>query len=168
MLDTDETRIVKAEAEELDTVFEILNDAANWLLSKGIDQWRPDSFSRNSTAEKIRLGEVYLAKRRQESIGTITLQWSDRFFWVDDETDAGYVHKLAIKPAYTGTGLGKEMLEWAEKATKAAGKNYLRLDCMYENQRIRQYYEEAGFEYRGEVRGVGWRAALYEKLLNDR
>ena len=164
----DEIRIIKAEAEELDTVLEILNESAKWLLSKGIDQWQPESFSRSSTAEKIRLGEVYLAKQDNKSIGTITLQWSDRFFWVDDDTDAGYVHKLAIKPAYTGTGLGRKMLEWAEQTTKVAGKNYLRLDCMYENPRIRHYYEEAGFEYRGEVRGVGWRAALYEKILKNR
>ncbi len=167
MLKLDEIKIVKAEAEELDTVLEILKEAANWLLSKGIDQWQPDSFSRSSTAEKIRLGEIYLAKKNQQSIATITLQWSDRFFWVDDDTDAGYIHKLAIKPAYTGTGLGRRLLEWAELATKAAGKNYLRLDCMYENPKIRQYYEDVGFEYRGEVRGVGWRAALYEKLLNE-
>ncbi len=167
MLDLDEIQIVKAEAEELETVLEILKEAANWLLSRGIDQWQPDSFSRDSIAERIRLGEVYLAKQNQQSIATITLQWSDRFFWVDDDTDAGYIHKLAINPAYTGTGLGRRLLEWAEQATKAAGKNCLRLDCMYENTKIRQYYEDAGFEYRGEVRGVGWRAALYEKLLND-
>ncbi len=165
MSDTDEIHVVKADTEELDTVLEILSEAANWLLSKGIDQWQPESFSRSSTAEKIRLGEVYLAKRNDESIGTITLQWSDRFFWVDDDTDAGYVHKLAIIPTYTGTGLGRKLLEWAEQTTKAAGKNYIRLDCMYENPKIRQYYENMGFEYRGEVKGVGWRAALYEKQL---
>ncbi len=161
----EELRIIKAEAEELELVLEILKEAANWLLSKGIEQWRPDSFSHTSIAEKIRLGEVYLAKQTHQSIGTITLQWSDRFFWVDDDTDAGYVHKLAIKPAYTGTGLGRELLKWAEETTKAAGKNYLRLDCMYENPRIRQYYEDAGFTYSGEVRGEGWNAALYEKRL---
>ncbi len=165
MYDPEEVRILRAEVGELDTVLEILNDAANWLLSKGIDQWRPESFSRSSTAEKIRLGEVYLAKQNHQSIGTITLQWSDRFFWVDDDTDAGYVHKLAIKSNYTGKGFGRQLLEWAEQTTKAAGKRYLRLDCMFENPRIRQYYEDAGFTYRGEVRGEGWNAALYEKRL---
>lgn len=167
MRNHDRIKIVKAESDDLDTVLEVLRDAANWLLSKGIDQWRPESFSRQSIAEKIKLEEVYLAKQKQRPIGTITLQWSDKFFWVDDDTDAGYVHKLAIKPSYTGKGLGRQLLEWAERATKAAGKNCLRLDCMFENPRIRQYYEDAGFEYRGEVKGVGWRAALYEKQLTN-
>ena len=161
----EEIRIVKAEAEELETVIEILNAAANWLLSKGIDQWQPESFSRTSIAERIKRGEVYLAKQDDQAIGTITLQWSDRFFWVDDDTRAGYIHKLAINPAYTGMGLGRKMLEWAEQTTKSAGSGTLRLDCMFENPQIRKYYEDAGFKYAGEVRGVGWRAALYEKLL---
>lgn len=168
MFDPLEITVVRAKAGDLDAVIEVLNEAAEWLHSKGIDQWRPgrpESFSRQSIAEKIRLGEVYLAKRNQLVVGTVTLQWSDRFFWVDDETDAGYVHKLAIRPAYTGRGLGNRLLEWAEQATKAAGKNYLRLDCMFDDPRIRQYYEDAGFNYRGEVKGNGWRAALYEKQL---
>ncbi len=161
----DQIQVVKAESQDLDTVLEILRDAASWLLSKGIDQWRPESFSPESFTGKIKLGEVYLAKQNQQLVATITLQWSDRFFWVDDDTDAGYIHKLAIKPNYTGKGLGRQLLEWAEQTTKAAGKNYLRLDCMFENPRIRQYYENAGFSYRGEVNGQGWRAALYEKKL---
>ncbi len=165
MENPEQIRVVKAESQDLDTVLEILRDAASWLLSKGIDQWRPESFSRETIAEKIKLGEVYLAKKNQQLVGTITLQWSDRFFWVDDDTDAGYVHKLAIKPSYTGKGLGQQLLEWAEQTTKAAGKNYLLLDCMFENPRIRRYYEDAGFTFRGEVRGVGWNAALYEKQL---
>ncbi len=114
MLELDKIQVVKAEPGELDTVLDILRQAANWLLSKGIDQWRPESFSSNFIAEKIRLGEVYLAKQNHQPIATITLQWSDRFFWMEDDTDAGYVHKLAIKPAYTGTGLGRRHLEWAE------------------------------------------------------
>ena len=165
MPNSSQVQIVKAESQDLDIVLEILREAASWLLSKGIDQWRPESFSRQSIDEMIKHGGVYLAKQNQQPVGTITLQWSDRFFWTDDDTNAGYIHKLAIKPSYTGISLGRQLLEWAEQTTKAAGKNHLRLDCMFENHRIRQYYEEAGFTYRGEVKGVGWRAALYEKRL---
>ncbi len=44
-----------------------------------------------------------------------------------------------------------------------AGKRYLRLDCMAENPALNDYYRRAGFSYRGERRGDGWAASLYER-----
>jgi len=86
-------------------------------------------------------------------------------FWGNVPDDAGYLHRLAIRRVYAGMELGRQLLQWAEGKVASAGRDYLRLDCMAENQALRQYYEQAGFTYRGEVRGEGWRASLYEKKV---
>ena len=52
------------------------------------------------------------------------------------------------------------MIERAEM-----GKKFIHLDCMAENSALCTYYEQVGFTYRGERRGKGWKAALYEKKV---
>ena len=160
--------IEQAQPSDLDTVLEILEEAAGWLISRGIDQWQPGLFRkvrRQSIADQVSRGEVYLAKRDGQVVGTLTLQWADKMFWGNVPDDAGYLHRLAIRRVYAGMELGRQLLQWAEGKVASAGRDYLRLDCMAENQALRQYYEQAGFTYRGEVRGEGWRASLYEKKV---
>jgi hypothetical protein len=104
-----ELRIVSAQEKDLDTVLGILNEAAEWLASRGISGWwRPGSFSREAFLGQMARGEVYLAKLGGEAVGTIILQWKDRIFWKEVSPDAGYVHKFAIRRAYAGRHPGPE------------------------------------------------------------
>ena len=72
---------------------------------------------------------------------------------------------LAIRRRAAGTGLGRTMLRWAEREVAAAGRTYLRLDCMTANLALRSYYECAGFMHRGDVHGKTWSASRYEKRV---
>jgi len=160
--------IEQAQPSDLDTVLDILEEAADWLSSRGIDQWQPGVFlriRRQSIADQVSRGEVYLAKQDGQTVGTLTLQWADKMFWGNVPDDAGYIHRLAIRRAYAGMELGRHFLQWAEGKVASAGRDYLRLDCMAENQALGQYYEQAGFTYRAEVRGEDWRASPYEKKV---
>jgi ribosomal protein S18 acetylase RimI-like enzyme len=157
--------VMQAQASHLGTVLSILTEAGEWLAAKGIPMWGPGRFRAQVIASSIERGEVYLAMQGRWAIGTIALQWSDTVIWGDDAGDAAYVHRLAIRRAFAGKGLGFHLLRWAESAAAAQGKRYLRLDCMAENPVLREYYERAGFEYRGETCGEGWTAARYEKCL---
>lgn len=160
--------IVQAQASELYAVLDILEEAAAWIASRGIDQWRPGSFigpRYQSIADQVKRGEVYLAKHEGEPIATLTLQWEDKRMWGDVPADAAYVHRIAIRRPYAGKGIGLQLLQWTENTAAAACKDYLRLDCMAENQALRNYYEQAGFAYRGEIQGKGWRGSLYEKNI---
>ena len=109
----DEVRIVRARPGDLDTVLSILEGAARWLVSRGIDQWRPGSFSRQRIADRIMCGELNLAELGRQAIGTLSLQWSDEETWGRAPKDAGYVHGLAIRRGFAGRGLGRELLRWA-------------------------------------------------------
>ena len=168
MEQTGQITLVQAQPSELDTVVDILEEAASWLTSRGIDQWRQGSFlgpRYDSIADQVNRGEVYLAILDGKPVGTLTLQWQDKNFWGDVPDDAAYVHRIAIRRAYAGKDLGRQLLQWAESAAAAAGKNFLRLDCMAENSALCEYYERANFESRGEIQGEGWRGRLYEKSI---
>jgi ribosomal protein S18 acetylase RimI-like enzyme len=147
-------------------VLEILEEASRWLSSKGLEtQWRPSPAFRQTIKDNIERGDVYVAKDAEGTVGTITLQWTDKKFWGNLPPDGGYVHKLAIKRSYGGQRLGLRMLRWAEAKARAEGKKYLRLDCLASNKTIREYYEKAGFIHVRDTETPGWKASLYEKKL---
>src|SRR5713226_2938847 len=101
--------VVLAGGSDLDVVLAVLDDAAEWLVTKGVvGPWRPGSFSREAFAGHIECGEVYVAELGEETVGTITLQWSDELFWPGAPSDAVYVHKMAVRPSYHGRGFGMQ------------------------------------------------------------
>jgi ribosomal protein S18 acetylase RimI-like enzyme len=164
-----EIEVLQAQPADFEDVMVILEEASQWLLSKGINQWPAGAFPKTYVANSIERGEFYLARRSGQAAGTIKLQWSDKMIWGDQPEDAGYVHHLAIRRAFAGYQLGQQLLQWAEVRVAAAGKQYLRLDCWGENVKLKQYYEHAGYLPRGEFKQeIGdrvWSIALYEKEL---
>lgn len=166
MLESKALEIVPAKSDDIDTVLEILDQATSWLLKKGITTvWVPGGFSRENFLDQISKGEVYLGMVAECPVGTFILQWSDPFFWGEQPPVAGYVHKLAVRPEYSGQGIGLAMLGWAENRARLAGKTLLRLNCMADDRKIRDYYERAGFAHRGDVVKPKATASLYEKTL---
>lgn len=146
----------------------VLEEAAEWLVTKGIEgPWRPGFFSRQAFADQIVRSEVYVSRLGRETVGTITLQWKDELFWPGAPSDAGYVHKLAVRPAYLGRGFGLQMLEWASWTAKLAGKKFLRLNCLAANTKLRGYYEKARFIHVNDVEVARWKFSLYQKNLDS-
>lgn len=138
-----------ATADDLDDVLDILNEAARWLASRGINQWRVDGFPRGLIAGNIARGEVYVARLDRRAVGTFTLQWTDKAFWPGAAEAAGYVHRIAVRR--DARGLGVELLKAAERATLATRRTLLRLDCYAGNSALCRYYERAGFVRRAEI-----------------
>jgi Acetyltransferase (GNAT) family len=153
-----------ARPDEIEVVLDVLADAAAWLRRRAIDQW-PDRFERDWVMPAIERGETWLAERDGAVVGTLVVQWEDPMFWAGYPNDAGYLHRLAVRRP--GTGLGAELLRWAEIHTVEAGKQFLRLDCIAGNGRLRAYYERAEYRHVGEVTVGSYTEARYEKRVSD-
>ena len=161
-----DVRIVPARQGDLDRVLEILEEASRWLSSKGLEtQWLPGPAFRQTIKDNIDRGEVYVVKDVKGTVGTATLQWSDKKFWGDVPPDAGYIHKLAIARSHAGQRLALRLLRWAEAKARAEGKRYLRLDCLASNKTFLEYYEKTEFIHVRDTETPSWKASLYEKRL---
>jgi ribosomal protein S18 acetylase RimI-like enzyme len=157
--------IRQARLEDLDTVVSMLEEAARWMVRREIEGWTPDGFSRERIAVLMESGEMYLAVLDGRPAGTFALQWSDRETWGDVPDDAGYVHGLAIRREFAGTGLGREMLGRAEQMVSRSEREFLRLDCVADNETLNEYYRRAGFTRRGSAVVRGLAVTLYEKRV---
>lgn len=97
-------RVVPAQPEDIDTVLGILDEAAAWIIERKLPSvWKPGGFSRETFLEQISRGEVHIGFVDEIPAGTITLQWADLVFWGEQQPNAGYVHKLAVRPVLRRT-----------------------------------------------------------------
>ena len=146
---SDDPKIVfrLAKLDQADAVLGVLNEAAAWLQDQGITQW-PARFESSWIEEAILQGETWLVEVGGANGGTVTVDWSDAA-WSDVCGDAGYIHRMAVRRCCRG--LGSVILAWAAEMVRQHNRSALRLDCVASNDRLRAYYETAGFIYRGDV-----------------
>lgn len=160
--------IIRAQPGDLGAVLLILDEAAAWLQSRGINQW-PHPFPRAEVERRFATGVVYLASVDTQPAGTFALFPTDIAVWGAQPPDALYLHGLAIRRAYAGSGLGRALLRHAEQIAAAQGKRFVRLDCWAGNAALRRFYNAAGFAERGVVEpqhdGERWHCCLFEKSV---
>jgi ribosomal protein S18 acetylase RimI-like enzyme len=169
-------RIEAAQPHDLSRYIDFLEEVATWLEARGIEQWRPGNFRRASAfyAESIAAGEVQLAFVGDELAATLRVLLEERVVWPDMTADDGvYVHTFAVARAWASRGLGPRLLAWTESHAAALGRQWVRLDCMADNQFLQNYYAQAGFRERGDIDArfpepVGTlRLRRYEKRVSD-
>jgi GNAT superfamily N-acetyltransferase len=155
--------VKRARHEDADTVAELLDEATVWVGELGFEQW-PLPFPRDELAEAIDRGEVYVVEGEDdEPVATLVLLQDDPQYWGERPQDALYLHKFAVRRDRAGRGIGAAVVEWANAEAAEAGREFLRLDCLCDNLRIRDYYEDLGFEHRGDLVLNGRNMSLYER-----
>ncbi|MGA7923044.1 MAG: GNAT family N-acetyltransferase [Thermoplasmata archaeon] len=160
-----------ASPQEVDLAASILTEAAEWSMGIGNPHPWPRPFPSEILQRSADRGELFLAETASHEIaGTLTLQWEDPLFWGVQPPVAGYLHRLALRRAFAGQGLGRRMIQWAEERVRERGREFLRLDCDAENARIRSYYEALEFRFVSDAEkpGVPFRCALYQKRVAHR
>jgi predicted N-acetyltransferase YhbS len=143
----------------------LLDEATVWVNDLGFSQW-PLPFPRDQLAGAIDRGEVYVVESEDgEAVATVSMLPDDPVYWGDQPPDAFYVHKLAVRRDQAGRGIGAAVVEWANAEAAEAGREFLRLDCLGDNPGIRDYYEDLGFEHRGDVVLEGRTISLFERSV---
>lgn len=160
----------RATAADKEVIRAILLEASAWVRAKGIDQWRPSDFTEDAAKRDIESDDMFLAFRAGLPVGTMMLHRTpgqlDRLIWRERADDsAAYVHRLAIRSDLHGQGLGEEILHWAGEEARSLGKEYLRLDCMADNEVLNRYYRGLGFTYHGVYPAGHFSASRFEKPL---
>ncbi len=150
---------------------ELHEEAARWLWSRGIQQWRPGTFQSEWIQGPFERGEAYVAEEQGAVIATVIIQSADTATWGKTVDAAGYIHGLRVRRSAVGRGIGLAILRWAERELAARGNRFARLDCMAQNPALCAYYEHAGYR---RVRTVTFEdqqgpyaLALFEKALDE-
>lgn len=168
-----ETELQIREAQPTDAAIlaDLMREAAEVMVEKGIEQWKPEMFTEETVRGYFDTRRVFMLKANGHPAGLFTLQDSDPAYW-GDRNDARYLylHRLTVRPSCRGRDYGSFMLRCAEEEAARAGKLGLRLDCVAHLPSLNAYYVRSGFRFVAERdlnREVGGRYVnLYEKLLS--
>jgi ribosomal protein S18 acetylase RimI-like enzyme len=137
-----------ATGDDLEEVLSLLNQAASWLRSRGLDQW-PGGFGVNRIAPLIARGEVYLVLDDDVAVATVTVSpRGDTDFWTPAELTepAFYIAKLAIARDQAGNQLGELILRWTVDLAARQGLTWTRLDVWRTNYELHSWYRRIGWQ----------------------
>jgi GNAT superfamily N-acetyltransferase len=161
--------VVEATGSDTEALLSLRDDAARWLLDRGIEQWQPGEipYSWERGGDYF----VFVLWHGSDRVGTVTVLWDDPVIWGEPSVTAGYVHNLIVARPFGGQGLGLSLLQWAEDYVAESGRSMARLDCGARNRKLRDLYESVGYRWVRDQRypwlGPDLALALYEKVLRD-
>jgi ribosomal protein S18 acetylase RimI-like enzyme len=169
-----ELTVERAEHADASGVEALLDAAATWQQSRGIQMWMPGWF-REEVRETIASRDFYVGRRGGQLVGCFLLDpqspsWIRPWLIRDgrEPTQAMHLGRLAVAHEASGRGLGFELLNVASRLAAERGFAYVRLDCPAENLRLRRYYVEAGYAHIGDVKTRGpnderWVSSVFER-----
>ncbi|WP_152654569.1 N-acetyltransferase [Oceanobacillus sp. CFH 90083] len=161
-----EVRIKNIKIDEMDAFSSILIEAADWLRKTGKEMWNINELSKDALLEKNTMGEMFIGFLNDEAAGTIIVQEQDRIFWPhENNEDALYLHKIAVRRKFAKEGVAVNMINWAKQRAKIQMKKYVRLDCAADRPNLCHFYESQGFQQVGERTVGDFFVALYEYKL---
>lgn len=160
-------RLERAVPDDAARCVQLRDDAARWLIARGIQQWGVGEIDPVDVRAAIGRGEVFVVRRAAALAATVTLTSRDLLVWGEaDEVPARYVHRLITTRRQPG--LGAAVLAAVEDRARGEGADVVRLDCVRSNTRLRQWYADQGYREVGQVTPAepGWHpSTLFEKPL---
>ena len=140
-----ETAIRRARVDDAEAIVAIRDEAAVWLLARGIRQWRPGEVGRDDVLDWITSGRVYVAEVEGRLAGSVRLAWTDPAVWGRRAPDAGYVQALVTARDAARQGLGLRLLAHVESVVARSGRPLARLSCLRGNTGLEAFYAAAGY-----------------------
>ncbi|GEL78354.1 GNAT family N-acetyltransferase [Tenuibacillus multivorans] len=172
--DQDVFKIRQAMEKDLDSVLQLLRQAAIWLQSKGTDQWSyyisDLEGEKPEVLESIKNNSTYILEKEEEVIASITLEehpieW-DRLVWEEKANEPGmvYLHRIVVNREYAGKDIGIQLIDWAKDFVQEKGKKCIRFDCLASNQGLNDYYQRK-YERNAIVTVYGGQHSRYEIIV---
>ena len=156
----------QATLEDIETVSDILNEAASWLKQRNMKLWGKQEISTKVVLLDIELGLFNIAFSEDCAAGVVKFQTEDMVFWSDiPHQDSAFIHRLAVRRSFAGGSVSTALMRWAVNRSRQLGKRYLRLDCDAERRSLRSVYEKFGFRHHSDKQVGAYLIARYEYEL---
>jgi GNAT superfamily N-acetyltransferase len=144
-----------ARESDLKVILYFIEEAADWLRAKGIDQWNspwPNETERDARVKRgLEAERTWIVEDDGIPIATISARPdANPDLWTKSEQGdpAVYVSRLVVSRTYAGLGVGSELVNWVGMwARKQYGARWIRIDVWTTNIALHSYYQKEGFRF---------------------
>ncbi len=163
----------KANLEELNQIWEILEDAIRRRKEDGSNQWQDGYPNPEVIRKDIETGSAYVMTDGDNIIGYCSILINDepayaniKGHWLTNGDFVGY-HRVAISEKYLGKGFAQKMMKFIENFARDNNIQSIKADTNYDNMAMLKVFEKAGYKYCGEVEFRGSSRKAFEKVLTE-
>ncbi|MGW2543985.1 GNAT family N-acetyltransferase [Kitasatospora sp. NPDC001574] len=149
--------IETATADDVPLLLEFRHQTAQWLRSRGIDQWS-NPFPAELLRASAEAGTVFVVRDNGIPAATVTLDDTpEPNLWTPQELSerCKHLHKLTVARSYAGQGLGGRLLDWAGDRTARTGGEWVRVNVWTTNNQLQAFWLSQGYEHVRTVAGGG-------------
>lgn len=141
--------IKEASENDILAIEEIMLDAVLWMRKNKLEnQWNEENIRWSYLSKSYKITDFYIDYENGAIAGCMAITDEDRKYWPEfSKGQSLYLHKLAVKRAFSGKGVSKNLINFAKELSVKRGANGLRLDCNYKRDKLRGVYENEGFMY---------------------
>ncbi|PJJ66857.1 GNAT family N-acetyltransferase [Chryseobacterium geocarposphaerae] len=166
-----EIKLRKAEIEDRDIIWSILQQAIERRRQDGSTQWQQGYPNLDTVESDIEKGFGYvltvdgeiavysaLILNDEPAYSTIEGAWLSNGEFV-------VVHRVAVDEKFAGEGMVKKLFDHIEEFTKSNGIQSVKVDTNFDNIAMLKILEGKGYSYCGEVCLAGGMRKAFEKII---
>ena len=139
------------EISDIDAILNITKSCALHMIQNNIYQWNEHYPDRDSFINDAENQELYVYVINGKVVGCISLcMHMDEVYlpvkWKTKNDNNLYIHRLAVHPDFQKKGVGKILMDFAEKYANEKKFASVRLDTFSVNKRNLKFYESRGYQ----------------------
>lgn len=143
-------QIVNSTAEDIALIFEFYDAAIEFQKQVFNKHWK--GFDHDLVAQEINENRQWKILVDGQVACIFAITFNDPSIWGErDQDDAIYIHRIVTNPDFRGRHLVRQITEWAKEYTRSIGRQYVRMDTWGDNEKLRDYYQECGFQFLGVI-----------------
>lgn len=162
----------KAQPEDTERIWEILQQAIERRRKDGSHQWQDGYPNRNVVQKDIQQQVGYVALLDGNIAAYTALIINDEptyevidGAWLTNE-DFLVIHRVAVAEEYLGRGFGKEIFNFAEKVAVQQSVFSIKVDTNFDNGGLLAILKGLNYRYCGEISVRGTPRRAFEKILS--
>lgn len=142
--------IINSTLHDIETTFSFFDAAIAYQKRNGYQLW--PQFSREMIETEIKEKRHWKIIDKGKIVCVFSVMYNDPVIWGElDKDPSVYLHRIAVNPETKGKRIMVVIKHWGIEHTREMGKRYLRMDTWGNNEIIRNYYIQCGFNYIGQT-----------------
>lgn len=162
----------KAVMEDTKGIMEIIKETISEMRTYNNIQWDESYPQEKDFMNDFHRGDLYVAEREGKLVGFVCINKVepveyDELKWPLNE-DCMVVHRMAVNPNYRRSGIGTELMKFADELALANNIRYLKTDTYSINTKMNLLFTKCGYDLVGEMSFLGKEKPFYcyGKILN--